>query len=154
MLDYGRAKLAFDQIIDPSLNVDATLAEIDRLALRASALVDAGASPATKLSALRRVFYESGDWNGGRPFSYDHADPMGQNVRNKLISTYLETRRGNCVSMPILFLIVGKRMGLNLALSTAPDGTVTFTRRHFSIGCGRVKVTVPFSGNCRRRPGA
>jgi regulator of sirC expression with transglutaminase-like and TPR domain len=76
--------------------------------------------PAARLSALRRVIYESGAWNGGRPFAYDHADPLGRNVRNKLISTYLATRRGNCVSMPILVLIVGERMGLNLALSTAP----------------------------------
>ena len=119
-LDYGRAKLAFDRIVDPSLNVDAALAEIDRLASRASALAGAGASPAAKLFALRRVIYEGGDWNGGRPFAYDHADPLGRNVRNKLISTYLATRRGNCVSMPILFLIVAERMGLSLALSTAP----------------------------------
>lgn len=119
-LDYGRAKLAFDRIIDPSLDADATLAEIARLASRANSLAGADASPAAKLSALRRVIYESGDWNGGRPFAYDHADPLGLNVRNKLISTYPTTRRGNCVSMPILFLIVGQRMGLNLALSTAP----------------------------------
>lgn len=119
-LEYGRAKLAFDRIIDPSLNVDATLAEIDQLASRASALAGVDASPAAKLSALRRVIYESGDWNGGRPFSYDHADPLGLNVRNKLIPTYLATRRGNCVSMPLLLLIIGERLGLNLSLSTAP----------------------------------
>src|SRR3954468_16265075 len=119
-LDYARAKLAFDRIVDPSLNAEATLAEIDRLASRASALAGANASSAQRLSALRRVIYESGEWNGGRPFAYDHADPLGQNIRNKLISTYLATRRGNCVSMPILFLLVGERIGLNLALSTAP----------------------------------
>jgi regulator of sirC expression with transglutaminase-like and TPR domain len=119
-LNYGRAKLAFDRIVDPTVDSEATLAEIDRLASSARALAGPGASPATKLAALRRVIYESGAWNGNRPFSYDHADPLGQNVRNKLLSTYLATRRGNCVSMPILLLIVGERMGLNLALSTAP----------------------------------
>ena len=119
-LDYGRAKLVFDQVIDPSLNVDTTLTEIDRLVRSASAMAGADTSPAAKLSALRRVVYESGAWNGRRPFSYDHADPLGRNVRNKLISTYLATRRGNCVSMPLLFLIVAERMGLNLSLSTAP----------------------------------
>jgi regulator of sirC expression with transglutaminase-like and TPR domain len=119
-LDYASAKLTFDRIVDPSVNMDALLAEVDRLGSSASALAGADASPAAKLSALRRVIYESGDWNGHHPFAYDHADPLGRNVRNKLISTYLATRRGNCVSMPILFLIVGERMGLNLALSTAP----------------------------------
>ena len=119
-LDYTQAKLAFDRIIDPSLDIDATLAEIDRLAGRAIMLAGAGPSQTQKLAALRRVIYEAGDWDGGRPFGYDHADPLGQNVRNKLISTYLATRRGNCVSMPILFLIMGERIGLHLALSTAP----------------------------------
>lgn len=118
--NYARAKLAFDRIIDPSINPDATLAEIARLAVRATALAGPNATDTAKLAALRRVIYESGAWNDNRPFSYDLADPLGQNVRNKLLSTYLATRRGNCVSMPILLLLVGERMGLNLSLSTAP----------------------------------
>lgn len=119
-LDYARAKLAFDRIIDPSLNVEATLAEVERLASSATAIAGPNATPERKLSALRQVIYQSGAWNGDRPFSYDLADPLGQNVRNKLLSTYLATRRGNCVSMPVLMLLVGERMGLNLSLSTAP----------------------------------
>jgi hypothetical protein len=43
---------------------------------------------------------------------------IAADVRDKLISTYLATRRGNCVSMPILVLLVGERMGLDLSLST------------------------------------
>jgi regulator of sirC expression with transglutaminase-like and TPR domain len=119
-LDYARAKLAFDRIIDPSLNAETTLAEVERLARNATAIAGPDATPQRKLAALRQVIYQSGVWNGNRPFSYDHADPLGINVRNKLLSTYLATRRGNCVSMPILFLLVGERMGLNLSLSTAP----------------------------------
>ncbi|NNC71603.1 MAG: hypothetical protein HKN78_01865, partial [Sphingomonadaceae bacterium] len=61
-----------------------------------------------------------GAWNGNRPFVYDHADPYGRDLRNKLLATYLDTRRGNCVSMPILQLIVAERLGLNVSLSTAP----------------------------------
>jgi len=119
-LDFARAKLAFDRNIDTSFNADATFAEVERLATHATALAGAGANDAAKLAAVRRVIYTSGAWNGNRPFSYDLADPLGQNVRNKLLSTYLATRRGNCVSMPIMFLLVGERMGLNLSLSTAP----------------------------------
>jgi hypothetical protein len=111
-LDYARAKLTFDRIVDPSVNVDANLAEIDRLARSAIALAGPGASPDRKLAALRTVIYRSGAWNRGRPFSYDHADPLGRNVRNKLISTYLRTRRGNCVSMPILVLLAGAEIAL------------------------------------------
>jgi len=66
------------------------------------------------------VIYRSGPWNDARPFSYDHDDPLGSNVANKLLATYLHTRRGNCVSMPVLFLILADRIGLNVGLSTAP----------------------------------
>lgn len=68
-LTYARAKLAFDQIIDPTLGADSTLAEIDRLSRSASAIAGANASPTAKLTALRQVIYESGEWNGGRPFT-------------------------------------------------------------------------------------
>jgi regulator of sirC expression with transglutaminase-like and TPR domain len=119
-LDYANAKLALDHIVDPSINADATLAQIERLAAQATALAGPRATDAAKLAALRNVIYEGGAWNDNRPLSYDQTDPLGQNVRNKLISTYLATRRGNCVSMPMLFLLVGERMGLNLSLATAP----------------------------------
>jgi len=82
----------------------------------------AGPSPTDryKLAAIRRTIYESGPWNDNRPFRYDQADPLGRNVRNKLLSTYFRTRLGNCVSMPILFLILAERAGLNVGLSTVP----------------------------------
>jgi regulator of sirC expression with transglutaminase-like and TPR domain len=37
-----------------------------------------------------------------------------------LLSTYIRTRKGNCVSMPTLFLIVADRMGLTVGLGAAP----------------------------------
>lgn len=36
----------------------------------------------------------------------------------KLLSRYLDSRRGDCVSMPILFLILADRLGLDVSLST------------------------------------
>lgn len=64
-LNYTAAKLAFDRIVDPSLDSRATLAEVDRLAAHAGALAGVHATKAARLSALRQVIYEAGDWNGG-----------------------------------------------------------------------------------------
>ncbi|PZP87578.1 MAG: hypothetical protein DI592_03305 [Stenotrophomonas maltophilia] len=49
------------------------------------------------------------------------SDPLGKNPKNKQLATYLATRKGNCVSMPILFVILGQRLGLTVALATAPN---------------------------------
>jgi len=82
----------------------------------------AGPSPSDryKLAAVRKAIYVSGAWNYNRPFTYDLADPLGQQVRSKMLSTYVRTRKGNCVSMPVLFLIVADRIGLKVRLAAAP----------------------------------
>lgn len=118
-LSYERAKLTFDRIIDPEFNYAAVIGEINQLANAADDIA-ANATDIDKLKAARQVIYEAGAWNSNRPFVYDHDDPYGQNLRNKLLATYFDTRRGNCVSMPILQLIVAERLGLNVSLSTAP----------------------------------
>ena len=51
----------------------------------------------------------------------------------KVLSRYLKTKKGNCVSMPILFLILADRLGLDVSLATAPDHIL-------------IKLTVPESG--------
>ncbi|HEV2746709.1 MAG TPA: transglutaminase family protein [Allosphingosinicella sp.] len=119
-LDYAMAKLALDRIVDPSIDVEAVAAELDRMAEIARELAGSGAADGGKLAALRRLIYEAGAWNDNRPFGYDHSDPLGQDIRAKLISVYLATRLGNCVSMPILLLVLAEKLGLDMALALAP----------------------------------
>jgi regulator of sirC expression with transglutaminase-like and TPR domain len=119
-LDYARAKLAIDRLVDPKLDVAAAAARLDSLTAQARALAGASAGPDARLAALRRLIYEPGPWNDGRAFAYDHDDPLGQSPRSRLLPVYLATRLGNCVSMPILFLILADRLGLDMALAAAP----------------------------------
>ncbi len=118
--DYATAKLAFDQIVNPSIDVAAIIAEIDRMAVAAQIMAGPSATSTQKTAAVRKVIYESGLWNDNRPYQYDHSDPLGRNIQNKLISTYIRTRRGNCVSMPYLFIILAERLGVEITTATAP----------------------------------
>lgn len=120
-VDFAAAKIAIDRTIDPSIDSAATLEQIDAWAAVIAARVPVGSSYRGKLDALLSTLYEPGPWNQNRPFSYDLNDPFGKNRRNKLLSTYLLTRKGNCVSMPILVLILGQRLGLAVTLATAPE---------------------------------
>lgn len=119
-LNFLRAKLAFDKVVDSTIDLESITASLNHLTAFAIEMAGSGADDARKLAAVRTVIYRAGPWNENRPFAYDLADPYGQNLRSKLISTYLSTRLGNCVSMPILFLILADRLGVNVALSTAP----------------------------------
>lgn len=119
-LDYATAKLALDRLIDPAIDETGIRRELEILTAQAREIAGPNPTDEAKLNAVRRVIYRAGAWNGGNPFSYDHQDPLGVNVHNKLLSTYLRTRRGNCISMPILFLILADRLGLNVGFGTAP----------------------------------
>ncbi|MER9554387.1 transglutaminase family protein [Mesorhizobium sp. M0323] len=123
--DFARVKLAVDKFADPSIDADAALAEIDAMVVTVDKMLsslppDTASTSLEKMKALRTFLYEGGWWNNGRPFVYDLSDPYGQKPGSQSLPNYLATKRGNCVSMPILFLILGKRLNLDVTLSTAP----------------------------------
>lgn len=119
-IDYAEAKLAIDRLIDPETDAVAVRRELDAWTKATDANMPAGADERGRLEALLKTLYEPGPWNEGRPFSYDLSDPMGRKPANKLLATYLATRKGNCVSMPILLVILAQRLDLTLTLATAP----------------------------------
>ncbi|MBD9597788.1 hypothetical protein IB270_33735 [Ensifer sp. ENS05] len=118
--DLAEVKLAIDRMVDPTVNIEIGRTEIDRMADDVKTIVGASASTAEKLEALKRYIYKPGPWNNRRPFEYDLTDPLGDTLANRKLSRYLETRRGNCVTMPILFQLLGERLGLRVTLAEAP----------------------------------
>jgi regulator of sirC expression with transglutaminase-like and TPR domain len=77
-------------------------------------------SSTAKLQALKRYIYEPGEWNSFQPYQYDLDDPLGNKLSNKLLPRYLESKKGNCVTMPLLFVILGQRLGIDVTAATAP----------------------------------
>lgn len=120
-VDYAAAKLVVDRLIDPTTDAVAVGRELDRWEQAVRSNVPADPTARQVLDALLKTLYEPGPWNQGKPFAYDLSDPLGRNRKNKQLATNLATRKGNCVSMPILFVILGQRLGLPVALATAPD---------------------------------
>jgi regulator of sirC expression with transglutaminase-like and TPR domain len=136
-------KLKVDQEIDPTKGGREVRLQIERLGSAAAQLVGAKADDLEKLRAVRRVIYESGPWNDYRPFTYDSQDPLGKNIENKLLATYLKTRRGNCVSMPLLFIVIADRLGVNLSLVRAP---LHYYVRYERPGGGHVNIEATSGG--------
>jgi hypothetical protein len=120
-IDFATAKLTFDKIYDPTTDVDGRLKDIDAMTQTIRTMAGTSAPSRLRLIMLRKYIYEAGAWNNNKPFQYDLSDPFGHKPVNRLLSTYLVTHRGNCVSMPILFVALAQRLGLNATLSTAPN---------------------------------
>ena len=120
-VDYAEAKLTVDHVIDPSIDTDSTRKELDRWVRVVRDNTPDGSTPRQKLDALLKTLYVAGPWNQFKPFAYDLTDPMGRNEKNKQLATYLKSRKGNCVSMPVFVAILSQRLGLPVALATAPS---------------------------------
>lgn len=119
-LDYLEAATTFDRLVNKDSNITATNVTVARLVDAARQMAGPNPTDSYKLSAIRKAIYFSGLWNYNRAFSYDLADPLGEKLASRQLSTYVATRKGNCVSMPTLFLIVADKIGLNVHLATAP----------------------------------
>lgn len=119
-IDLARAKVAIDHMVDPTVDVPSTLRLLDEWAAKARARFPPGATNKVKLDLLLSTLYEPGPWNDHRPFSYDDNDPFGRDPRVTLISRYLSTRKGECVTMPTAFVLLGQKLGLPVTLTTVP----------------------------------
>jgi regulator of sirC expression with transglutaminase-like and TPR domain len=119
--DLADVRATVDQIARPDFPAKVTLKQIDDLTTKLKALLPTNPSTSDKLATLKKFIYVSGSWNDNRPFAYDLADPSGKEMRNRILSSYITTRSGNCVSMPTLFVILGNRIGLKLTMAVAPS---------------------------------
>ncbi|SHN33126.1 transglutaminase family protein [Rhizobacter sp. OV335] len=119
-LNLGEFTLSVQRMIDPSIDVASNLQRLDGMARDIRATFPIMANSRVKVEALKKYLYMAGPWNDNRPFQYDLDDPLGKNLRNKLLSSYLDSHKGNCVSMPSLFVVLGQRIGLDVTLATVP----------------------------------
>jgi regulator of sirC expression with transglutaminase-like and TPR domain len=113
-------KLTIDKLIDDELDITATRSKIKAMVKDVESMISPEMTGWQKIDALRSYIYEPGEWNDHKPFSYDLDDPQGQSRESRLLHNYLRTRKGNCVSMPVLHAILGQELGLDVTISTAP----------------------------------
>jgi regulator of sirC expression with transglutaminase-like and TPR domain len=117
-IDLANVKLSVDKMIDPAIDKAALLKQLDNMAEDIKATFPIGANSLTRFKVLRDYLYRPAPLSGKQPFVYNLEDD--RNPKAKLMSVYLATHRGNCVSMPLLFVILGQKLDIPVTISTAP----------------------------------
>jgi regulator of sirC expression with transglutaminase-like and TPR domain len=118
--DLADIKFVVDAMNDPAADIAVALTSLNQMTITLRHMAAPPKTGAEKLAVLKRFVYEAGPWNDQRPFAYDMQDPLGKRPENRYLHNYLSSRRGNCITMPILFMILGQRIGLDLTLAEAP----------------------------------
>ena len=118
-IDFLKLKMTVDQLVFPNQDHNVH-AQIEQMVSKISTLIRDGSS-SSRIAAIRKYLYERGAWNDHQEYVYDLDDPMGTKLSGGILANYLSSRKGNCVSMPILFFIIAKKLDLDVSLSAAPE---------------------------------
>jgi len=109
-INIGFWALAIAKECDSTVDIDRYLHTLDTMAARIQYMVGPRDGDMVRFAMTKMYQFDVGDWNGNQVFAYDLDDPMGEKPGARLLSTYLDTRKGNCVSMPTLFLALMERV--------------------------------------------
>ena len=104
LVPLAEAALAVAQEEYPEMAVDAYLRQIDELAARVTARLQARRDAASTLRALRAVLFEEGGFRGNAEAYYD--------PRNSFLNEVLDRRVGIPITLSVLYIEVASRAGL------------------------------------------
>ncbi len=130
-LDLGRAALAVARIEHPELSAEPYLVRLDELATRSGVAALGGGRPA--LDRLSAFLFDQEGFRGNADEYYD--------PRNSCLNDVLDRRLGIPITLSVLAMEVGRRVGLTVAGIGLPG--------HFVVGArvdGRTVVLDPFGG--------
>ena len=132
-IDLARACLMIAQDAYPELQVDRYLGEIERMAIRLRGRLPAAGGPEESVGALNDYLFGDLGFTGN---TRDYYDP-----RNSYLNEVIDRRTGIPITLAVVYMEVGRRIGLPLAGVSFPG--------HFLVRLalrGGTLVLDPFSG--------
>lgn len=132
-IDLALACLMIAQDAYPELELDRYLGDIERVAARVRARLPAGGGAEERVVALNQILFDDLGYVGN---TEDYYDP-----RNSYLNEVIERRTGIPITLAILYMEVGRRIGLPLAGISFPGHFLV----RLELRRGMV-VLDPFSG--------
>jgi len=132
-IDLARACLLIAADVYPALDIDGYLGEIERFAVRLRGRIPPGESAEERVVALNRFLFGDLGFTGNADNYYD--------PRNSYLNEVLDRRTGIPLTLSVLYMEIGRRIGLGLEGVSFPG--------HFLVRLplrGAMLVLDPFSG--------
>jgi len=132
-IDLARACLLIAADAYPGLDVDAYLGEIERLAARLRGRLPPGGGAEERVLALNQFLFDDLRYSGNAGNYYD--------PRNSFLNEVIDRRTGIPITLSVLYLEIGRRIGLELEGVSFPGHFLVRLRLR-----GAMLVLDPFSG--------
>lgn len=119
-IDLGLACLVLAKEVYPELDVEKYLRMIDIMAYNVSIIAKGCNDPEARIASINTYLYKSGRWNNNKKFEYDLNDLQAVEKKNNFLNGYLDSKTGSCITMPMLYAILGQRLGYPIYLVDSP----------------------------------
>lgn len=132
-IDLARACLLIAEDAYPGLDIDGYLGEIERFSVRLRGRLPPGESAEERVVALNRFLFDELGFTGNADHYYD--------PRNSYLNEVIDRRTGIPITLSVLYMEIGRRIGLALEGVSFPG--------HFLVRLpmrGAMLVLDPFSG--------
>ena len=104
-IDLVQAALLVARFDDPDLEPEPYRRQVDRMAREISSQIPANAEDPARISALKRYFFQEQGFHASRQDYYDKA--------NSYLNSVIEHREGIPITLSVLFLELGQRVGVS-----------------------------------------
>ena len=105
-IDLVRAALLISRLDNRDLNLDDYVRQVDRMAQEISDSLDDRAAPEQRLAALNEYLFTQNGFHGSRTNYYHQA--------NSYFDRVLDDREGLPITLCLLYMELGRRLGLNI----------------------------------------
>lgn len=109
-IDLGIACLVLARDAYPKLRIQVFDKGIDFIVKRIEYLNKGTTDPVARIGLLNTYFFRPGWWNDSVTFTYDLDDLEATKTENQFLNGILATKKGSCVTMAMLYLVVADRL--------------------------------------------
>ena len=120
-IDLGIACLTLAKDAYPDLRIKDFDLVLDYMAGQIYKYSQGSKEPIARIGAINTYLYTPCFWNDSLIFKYDFDDLIVDKKENRCLNTYLSSRKGSCITMPMLYLVLADRLNWPIKAVKAPE---------------------------------
>jgi len=120
-IDLGLACLILAKEAYPNLNIEFFDYALNYMAGAIESLNRDNPDPESRIALLNHYLFVPGNWNDSITFIFDFEDMQGRKIENRYLNGLIATKKGNCVTIPMLYLALADRLGWPIYPVRAPQ---------------------------------
>lgn len=103
-VDVAHSALILENEIDSKIEVNKYLERLDKMVEVIKEMTGESTDPIHRINTIKHYLFSI------FKMSYDFSDPFANKRSNRTLSGILDTKKGSCVTMPLLFLVLAQRL--------------------------------------------